>query len=486
MSTEIRNIVLVEPRSPGVNEYSMAKLPTLGLPLLGNIIKKMGGNRKVTIFCEELKPIDWNQVRKADLVGFSALTAAAPRAYHLAKKVGNSTVVMGGPHVSFEAKEALKNGADYVLRKEAEHSLVQLIKALESRDTEKKLKDIAGLSYKNQQGDYQNNPDPDYVDLSSIPWPDLTLIEGYEKMTQIPIQTTRGCPYNCNFCQVVQLFGRKYRMQDSEDVAREIEHYRNTPLWGKPIFFYDDNFTASFERTRKLINIVDQRNLAPNGWSAQARVNCAERTKLLKRMAATGCTRLYIGIESINPEALIEFNKKQKVEEIKKGVKKIREAGISVHGMFMLGAESDTLKTIKETIKFAQKHVDTAQFLALTPIPGTATYKKLMEGGQIFKERIKKFLGKHHQEWEIWELFDGHHMTFEPNENPNDFTAWELQKQIIKANEKFYTWSRLIKSIFSKDRLKWKVVLWAKWLILKWRWSTRNKNFVRFLRQIPE
>lgn len=480
----MEKIVLIEPRSSGVNEYSMAKLPRLALPMLGSVIKNMDQDRKVTVFCEELNPIDWDQVKQADLVGFSSLTPTAPRAYRLAQKIQDIPVVMGGPHVSFEPEEALECGADYVLRKEAERSFKKLIEALESGNTEQ-LKEIEGLSYKDREGKYQHNPNSSHlIDLDSLPWPDLTLIDGFEKMKRTPIQTTRGCPHNCNFCQVIQLFGRKYRMRDPEDITREIESYKETPLRSNPIFFYDDNFTANFKRTKRLINLIEKRNLAPNGWSAQARIGCAQNTELLKRMAATGCTRLYIGIESINRKVLAEFNKKQSVEDIKEGIKKIREEGISVHGMFMLGAENDTKQAIKKTIDFARKHVDTAQFLALTPIPGTTTYKNLMENGRLLREKLEKFLGEHYQKWETWELFDGHHTIFEPNNEPNNFNALELQKQIIEANKKFYTWSRFIKNLFSNDSMKWKSVLWGKWLMWKWWWSNRNREFVSFLNQI--
>jgi Fe-S oxidoreductase len=127
---------------------------------------------------------------------------------------------MGGPHVSFLADEALSH-ADFIIRGEGEKALLKLIENIERESN----------------------------DFSSIP--DFTLVEGYNfnKLKIYPISTSRGCPYNCTFCAVVPIFGRKYRFRNEDLVIEEIKNLKKV----EHIFFYDDNFAADKERAKILL-----------------------------------------------------------------------------------------------------------------------------------------------------------------------------------------------------------------------------------------
>ncbi len=157
---------------------------------------------------------DFHGVEGFSIVGISTITSTAARAYKLADslRAKGKTVIMGGPHVTFMPDEALMH-ADYVVRGEGEEALVELLAALEGNGA---LEDIKGLSYKTATGN-AHNPARDFIaDLDRHPAPDFSLVHGWTSKSVIPIATSRGCPFACSFCSVIQMFGRKYRFKSVE------------------------------------------------------------------------------------------------------------------------------------------------------------------------------------------------------------------------------------------------------------------------------
>jgi radical SAM superfamily enzyme YgiQ (UPF0313 family) len=459
----IEKVVLIEPKSPGFHVFSKFKLPRLGLPLLGAVLKKELGVQ-VKIYFQEITKLDWEEVLDADLVGISTITSTAPVAYGIADRIKKSSeipVVMGGAHVSFLPEEALEKGADYVVRGEGELTFVELINHLSSGEGE--LKEIAGLSFKDSEG-IHNNPDREMIkDLSSLPWPDLSLIEGFEKMKIIPMVTSRGCPYDCKFCSVTSIFGRRYRFRETDDVIAELETLTANNPKHSSVFFYDDNFTASPAHTKELLRKMKERGVTPR-WTAQARVDVVEDQELMQLMRDTNCIHLFLGLESINPATLEAYRKAQTVADIERAVHIIHKYKIKVHGMFVLGSDEDDKETIRETVRFARKSgIDTVQFLVLTPLPGTETYDELREQGRIFVDD--------------WSKFSGHHVVFKPAK----MSPFQLQKESgLKAMRKFY-------SVFQCWKLgltfRWKemaIKIYAHHTINKW--ISNNKYFVSELR----
>lgn len=430
MKKRIQRILFIEPKSPNYHVFSRYKIPRLGLPQLGTILKNNGYD--VKIIFQELEPrkkIDYRKIRKykPDLVGVSSITSTVNEAYIIADKIKDLLkipVVFGGAHSSFMAEESLMH-CDYVIRKEGDVSFLQLIESLSEN---KSLKSVLGLSFKNKHG-FSHNPDaPPICDLNSLPDPDLTLIDSYEKLNMIPIDTSRGCPYSCKFCSVIKMFGRNYRYKSPQKVIENMKKYP-----GKSLFFVDDNFAANKSRAKELLRLMIKEKVN-NNWSAQVRTDIANDKELLSLMRKTNCTHLHIGFESINPESLKECNKKQTVEDIKKAIRIIHWYDINIHGMFMFGFDSDTKDTIAETVIFAKKtKIDSVQFLILTPLPGTETYYKLDKDNRIF--------------YKGWKSYDGHHALF----TPKNITAYELQVETMKAMNKFYSLFNTLKPVVSLD-----------------------------------
>lgn len=458
-------ITLIEPQAPGEHVYSKFKLPRLGLPLLGALLERDLGIRPV-IYLQELGKPDWGEVAASDLVGISTITPTAPEAYSILEKVkqrGNVPVVMGGAHVTFLPQEALLRGADFVIRGEGEYAFLELVKAL--RAGEEDLSSIAGLSFR--RGDrFFHNPDPDvhHMDrLDDLPWPDLTLIQGHEKIRIIPVMTSRGCPHDCKFCTVTKMFGRRYRFREARDVLDELEHlHARNPRYS--FFFYDDNFTARPGHTKEILRGMIERGFKTK-WTAQARVDVVKDPELLQLMKDSNCTFLYLGLESINPATLESYRKGQSVEDIARAVRVLHSYGIKVHGMFVLGSDEDDIRTIRETVRFARSlKIDTVQFLALVPLPGTETYHELWRQGRILVED--------------WSKYGGHHVVFDPNH----MTPYELQKEgPIRAMLRFYSiWQCWKMGLHFRW---WEATVYAYAHHNVSRWVSRNRVFLRDLKR---
>ncbi len=163
-------ITLIEPAAPGFHVYSFVKQLRLGLPLLGAMLVQRG--HEVRIYAETLSEVDWDDVLSSDLVGISTTTSTALRAYRFAQRCRDAGVptIMGGPHVTFLADEAL-DFCDYVVRNEGEQTLMELIDHIEGR---RGLDDILGLSYRDLDGRVVHNPQrPLLTGLTDLPWPDM-------------------------------------------------------------------------------------------------------------------------------------------------------------------------------------------------------------------------------------------------------------------------------------------------------------------------
>ncbi len=413
MRRRIQQVVMVEPRSPRFHVFNFVRIPRLGLPLLGAILKQRGYD--VTIFCEDIAPIDWDELARADLVCISTIICTAHRAYEIARFCSERGIptVIGGPHVTFVPEEALQY-CDFVVRGEGEETLVELVEALNEGAS---LHSIKGLSFRNGDQIVHNPPRPLVEDLDSLPFPDLSLIRGHERISVTPIMTSRGCPYNCTFCSVTRMFGRKFRRRSVENVMDELRLLRP-----RSVFFYDDIFNANGERMAALLEAMLREGITPD-WSAQCHTHLIlQQRDLLPLMRRSGCFAVYLGFESINPASLREFQKRQTVEEIREAIRLLHRHGILVHGMFIFGADSDDLATFKETVKFALRNrIDTAQFLILTPVPGTPLFARLEAEGRILTKD--------------WRYYDGHHVVFRPAK----MSPATLQIAATKAMQVFYS-----------------------------------------------
>ncbi|MGA2639572.1 MAG: radical SAM protein [Spirochaetia bacterium] len=457
----VDRIAMIEPQNDHLHIFSKFELPRLGSVLLATILKSIG--KEASAFFLKADDVLARNIQ-ADLVGISTISPTAPSSYRIADyfRARHIPVVIGGPHATFLPEEALRH-ADFVIAGEGETALPRLVRAL---DGDGDLADVPGLVWM-QNGSPRQNPSAAPVqNLDSLPFPDFSLLDSGKgrgvgvgvARVLLPIQTSRGCPYDCTFCSVTQMFGRHYRRRSTRSVLEELsryEHARRAP------FFYDDNFAVNSGLAKELLREMIDRKLGFK-WTTQVRADIAKDPELLDLMVEAGCTALYIGFESVNPGALREMKKNLSVEEMKTTIGELRRRKIHVHGMFVLGFDSDTPESVRATVSFAlEEKIDSAQFLILTPIPGTRLYTELEREGRILDHR--------------WDTFDGHHVKFKPN----NFSPLALQKAQIDAHARFYSPTQVARRLARGRIVGFIIGMYAH--SLNRRWQHEEAEYMRSL-----
>ncbi len=452
-------IVFVEPRAPNLHIFSQFPLPRLGVLILGTMMKQRGWD--VEVYVEDLRRIDFDAIAGSDLVGISTITSTAPRAYAIADKVRDMgiPVLMGGAHVTFLAEEALEH-ADFVIRGEGERPLMAFIDAWEAgRDPA----DVPNLSRKAADGRIVHHPNlPMEEDLDTIPYPDLSLLKPDPRRRKysppVPIQTSRGCPFDCSFCSVTGMFGKKYRFRSTENIIGELRRYDHSR---NSVFFYDDNFAANRERAKDLLQAMIRERFKFQ-WTTQVRADFARDTELVGLMKEAGCHTVYIGFESANPQSLDGMKKKQTVADLVRAAKVLRRHRINIHGMFVLGFDQDDWASVKKTVQFAKKiRLSTAQFLILTPLPGSEFYEKISSENRL--------------RFHNWALYDAHHVVFEPER----FSLFDLQQAHMFCHKKFYSLKQMAGKVLAGQWLGVGVAYYAR--KLNRMWTKRNRTFLRIV-----
>lgn len=366
-------------------------MPQLALYILKGLTPR---EHDIRITEEEVEPIDFNQ--DCDLVGISCMTANAPRAYEVAAgfRKRNKTVVMGGVHPTILPDEALLH-ANAVVIGEAEGVWEQL------------LLDFTAGSMKQRY----HNPAPD---LDRYVEKDFSSILKRRLFNIVPVMTTRGCPYNCEFCCVSNLFGKTIRHIPVKNIIRDIQ-----TSGAKNFMFLDDNIIGHPKYAKELFRALIPLKIR---WVGQASMSLLKETELLELAAASGCKILFFGLESVQEEPLKAMKKSLKdTEDLKKTIRKIKKAGILIHASMIFGFDTDTPAVFRETVDFLiRNRISTVSFNILTPYPGTKTYDDMKQAGRLLTED--------------WKYYDHNTVVF----RPAGMLPEELQQGKTDARTRFY------------------------------------------------
>jgi radical SAM superfamily enzyme YgiQ (UPF0313 family) len=230
----------------------------------------------------------------------------------------------------------------------------------------------------------------DYPPVTELVSPRVDIIK-HDRYSMFPIMTTRGCPYDCDFCSIKFSSGHKIRMKPIEQVIEEVREFEkyNKEMIPKGYQFVDDNLYINREFTKKLFKALKDEHIF---WQGQGTLNTAKDDEILKLMAESGCRSYSIGFESISEASLQEANKTKsnKVEEYESAVNNLIKHGILPAGFFIFGFDSDDRTVFEKTLQFIiDKHIVNPYFSILTPYPGTRVYDRVKD--RIFDHQWKQY-----------------------------------------------------------------------------------------------
>ena len=364
-------IKLIEPsryRGGTLQRVQRLLFPPLTLPLVAALTPD---DFDVTIHNDSFEPVDYDE--QVDLVGLTAYTAQALRAYEIADEYRRRGVhvAMGGIHASMLPDEAAEH-ADTVFVGEAEQTWPQF---------------LADFTDGRAEARYQPETLPD---LSGLPLPKFSLMDssryvccrtdGLNRLLptpMLPVQTARGCPHGCEFCSVTALNGRKFRTRPIDDVIREIRSGG-----ARSYMFLDDNIFAIPRRAKDLFEALIPLKIS---WHGQGTVDAAKDPELLQLARRSGLTVLFIGLESLSAGALKAMGKTQNVvADYGKHLQAFRKAGVSVMASMIFGFGPEEPDVFDKTCDFLMANrVSYAAWWPLTPFPGTGLFDRLKKEGRL-------------------------------------------------------------------------------------------------------
>jgi radical SAM superfamily enzyme YgiQ (UPF0313 family) len=339
------------------------KFQRVNLPLLAALTPP---GHKITLVEEAFAPDDINQ--NVDLVGITVLTELALRAYHIADiyRRRGVKVVMGGIHPTVLPEEALKH-ADAVVVGEAEGVWPQLVSDAAAGQMQR-------IYYAGKMTDLKRMP---------IPARKLCPEAKYKGYNPIPIpigvETSRGCPNDCEFCCIGSTLGKQYRVRPVQEVIAEIESIDSPHL-----FFVDDALALNRKVAKELFTeMIPLRRR----WLAQGTVSLAEDPELLRLMKRSGCLGLLIGFESIQKSTQDEVMKIRNLKiDFYEAMRRFHGEGFGILGSFVFGFDFENKDVFEQTYEFIMKsYMDVVQLRILTPYPGTRLYKRLLKDGRLFE-----------------------------------------------------------------------------------------------------
>jgi len=391
----------------------------LSIPTLASLTPP---HHEIRVFDENIEDIDYTW--KADLAGISVRTMFAKRAYTISeiyRKKGVKTV-LGGIHPSMCPEEAQQHG-DAVVIGEAEEIWPTLLQDAESGC----LKRL----YKAQRK----------ADLTTSPVPVRSFLSKNRYLIDL-VQTTKGCPFHCEFCSVYAFDGQKIRNKTVEQVISEVQDINASSSKYKKhnaIFFADDNIIANKQFARELFSALVPYNI---NWMCQASIDISQDDELLSLMRESGCGAIFVGFESMSKENLVSMHKgvNQRYDYLE-ATKRIQSHGMLVHGSFIVGYDFDSEWAFDELIDFIQEAKLLMPLInVLTPFPGTELFKRFEKEGRII-----------HKDWS---KYDARHVVFSPSRMSPEKLSDEY-KRVVRAVYSF-------NAILERLQYYWDIDFWRR------------------------
>jgi radical SAM superfamily enzyme YgiQ (UPF0313 family) len=351
---------------PSLNKKCL--FPNLSLPTVAGITPR---EHEVVLCDENVEPIDFDT--DADIVGLTGYVVHEKRIFELAEEFRRrgKFVVAGGPLASL-CPEKLRHRVDVVFVDEAEYTWPQF------------LADYATGEWKSE---YNQHEKPSMHD-SPLPRFDLLRIDQYRTMT---IQFARGCPFNCEFCDIIVMYGRKPRTKTVAQVMAEVREIHRLGVHN--IFVVDDNFIGNKPEAKQLLHALadwQKQNGYPIEFLTEVTLNIAQDDELLRLMHQANFATIFVGIESPRAESLKETHKTQNLREnILDSVHRIQRAGIDVMAGMIVGFDNDDPSIFDEQFRFIQEaRIPISMTGMLNAVPKTPLHQRLKDAGRLIAESV--------------------------------------------------------------------------------------------------
>jgi radical SAM superfamily enzyme YgiQ (UPF0313 family) len=373
------------------------RIPQLALHLLKALTPD---EHEVKLIEEET--VDVNYDEDCDLVGLSCMTSNAPRAYEIAKefKIRGKKVVFGGIHPSIFPEEALLYG-DSVVVGEGEEIWATV---------------VDDFKHNRQQKIYQGGAS----DFKNFPTVKIESTGPKSFVNVMPVLTTRGCPYSCEFCCVSSIYGKKVRHIEIDRVVENIVANKT-----KVYLFLDDNIIGNKKYAKELFKALIPLKI---NWVGQSSISFADDIELMKLARESGCYALFVGLESVMPGEISKLKKAKSEGESAEAIKKMRGEGIAFHASVIFGFDSDTEDTFDYTLNFLLKNkVHSVSFNILTPYPGTPLFDQYKRENRILTYN--------------WKDYNHTQLVYEPK----NMTAERFTEKYLLTKKEFYSFSSIMK-----------------------------------------
>jgi anaerobic magnesium-protoporphyrin IX monomethyl ester cyclase len=412
-------------------------IPPLGLAYIASYLEADGHDVRIydcqldKTHQELLKEL--NQFNP-EVVGLSTTTPTFPSTLETArgvkKTLPKSKTIIGGVHVTALPQETMSFECfDIGVLGEGEETMLDLINRLEkSGGTE--LHEVKGIAYRENGKLKINERRPFMKNLDLLPFPARHLLPplsdykptpaSYRKLPLAHLITTRGCPYQCTFCDR-SIFGEKYRERSVENVMEEIEELIER-YKVRELKFFDDTFSLNKKRVSAICREFKKRRL-DIGWSCLTRVDSVTK-EMLKEMKEAGCWQVLFGLESGDPRMLSLLKKGVTVKQNEEAVILAQSLGLSVRADFIVGTPGETRDSLERTLRFAIRlNMDFAHFNKFTPYPGTELYRMLINKGYDF-DFITRSCSQLDHSYVMY--------------TPDDMTSEELGSFVDRAYKRYY------------------------------------------------
>lgn len=363
----MKKVLFIQPWLRTVASYT----PHVGLGMLARVLKDAGHDVLVLDMVIDKTPVkEVVEVFDPDVIGITVYTPVAKEAYRIADEVlgiKKVPLIAGGPHTKFYYPELIKDGRfSYIIQGEAENVIVDVVERAII-----------------QKPEVISSPLPD---VTKLPFPDFTAFHNYRNIEAYPLLTSRGCPFECSFCEVYALTSRKWRYRSSEQCIEELKTAVKTfpHLW--KIDIPDDCPTGSLKHFKDFLNMYLESGINLPLVVSNLRADRLDE-EVLELLKKTGADSLCVAAEHGHPEVFNMINKGETLEEIKAAARMIKKAGLRLGMCFIIGLPGDSLERIQYSINMAKElKVDYCYWNMIIPHKGTQVRDWFDKNGKLYDE----------------------------------------------------------------------------------------------------